>query len=415
MLTRSDAPVAPSPPLAHRSPLSTTVVSDFVTVEGLRSEWLELLARSASNGAMLTPFWLLTWWEVFGGQDGRRLRVTLFREGQRLVGLAPLLARRHWYPPGIPFRRLEPLGTGERERDAICTDYLNVIAEYGYEQQVAEALAAAVTGGTLGPWDEFVVPMMDGEGPMPSLLVAAFRAAGAVAEVVQTGGSPFIPLPATWDHYLMALGKKHRYRIHRVQRDFEEWAGGQWRVDRVTSPEYLAKGKQVLVGLHHDRWDGVPDAGVFHSPHFLHFHDRVMPRLLRQGAMELLWLSVRGEPVAAMYNIVWGGKVYFYQCGRRTGLPRAVRPGSVLLHYAIRAAIEGEQREFDFLNGLNPYKLFLALAVRPLVQVRAARPSFVERLRRLAKFGRDQAKRVRAALQGKAPASAPVSVTDHAH
>ena len=41
-----------------------------------------------------------------------------------------------------------------------------------------------------------------------------------------------------------------------------------------------------------------------------------MAWLLEQGALELLWLSVRGEPVAALYGMVWAGKVYAYQCGR---------------------------------------------------------------------------------------------------
>src|SRR5262249_51587757 len=87
---------------------------------------------------------------------GGAVGAALCRDGDRRVGLAPLLSRQHWHRPGIPFRRLEPRGTGERERDAICTDYLNVSAERGYEQRVAEALAAAVTDGALGPWDEFV-------------------------------------------------------------------------------------------------------------------------------------------------------------------------------------------------------------------------------------------------------------------
>ena len=44
--------------------------------------------------------------------------------------------------------------------------------------------------------------MMDGDGPMPDLLTAAFRAAGLAAEKVETARAPYIPLPATWDAYL---------------------------------------------------------------------------------------------------------------------------------------------------------------------------------------------------------------------
>lgn len=393
------------PDVANPPPLTTAVVADPAALEALRPDWLGLLARSASNEVTLTATWLLTWWEVFGGRDGRCLRVAVFREGGRLVGLVPLLSRRHWYPPGLPFRRLEPLGSGEREEDAICSDYLNVVAERGCEGRVADALAAAVTGGALGPWDELVLPLMDGSGPMPELLVAAFRRAGVPAEAVETSRAPYIPLPATWEEYLAALTKKHRYNVNRVRRDFEEWAGRDWRVCRVESPAELEEGKRILVGLHRDRWDGVGNAGVFRSPLFVRFHDAVLPRLLGQGALELMWLVARGEPVAATYSLVWDGKVSFYQCGRKVDLPPQVRPGSVLLQHAIRAAIEQGRREFDFLGGAALYKMQLALAVRPLVQVRAARPSAVEALRRLARRGRDGVRRVREALRRKpAPA-----------
>src|SRR5262249_11480134 len=108
--------------------LRCSVLSDPAQLEALRPAWLELLERSAGNEVMLTPMWLLPWWRVFGPLDGRQLRVGLFHQGECLVGLAPLLCRRHWYRPGIPFRRLEPLGCGERPADRVWSDYLNVIA-----------------------------------------------------------------------------------------------------------------------------------------------------------------------------------------------------------------------------------------------------------------------------------------------
>src|SRR5262249_4125087 len=76
-------------------------------------------------------------------------------------------------------------------------------------------------------------------------------------------------------------------------------------------------------------------------------------------------------------------KVYFYQCGRRPDVPPRVRPGIVILSHSIRAAIEEGRREFDFLAGAAQYKTQLALATRPLVQVRVVRPGLRESLRRL--------------------------------
>jgi len=75
--------------------------------------------------------------------------------------------------------------------------------------------------------------------------------------------------------------------------------------------------------------------------------------------------------------------VLVYQSGRKPDTPRDVRPGIVLHALAIRAAIEAGYQEYDFLGGEAQYKAQLSLARRPLVQVRAVRPSLVEAGRRL--------------------------------
>jgi CelD/BcsL family acetyltransferase involved in cellulose biosynthesis len=394
-------------PTGHPPELTCAVVTDPARLEALRPDWRALLGRSACDGPMLGPTWLTAWWRVFGPLQGRRLRLALFHDGGRLVGLAPLLTRAHWYQPGIPFRRLEPLGAGERGEDTICSDYLSVVAERGAERRVAARLAAALAAGALGGWDELVLPAMDGLGEMPGLLAEAFRGAGLGAAVTVTGSAPFAVLPATWGAYLEGLGKKGRYAVLRGLRDFERWAGGPGRLERATSPAELARGTDVLIDLHQRRWRAAGQPGRFAVPRFRQFHEAVLPQLLADGALELAWLCARGEPVAAQYNLVWGDKVYFYQCGRRADLPGHVRPGAVLLAHLIRAAIEAGRREFDFLAGEALYKSRLASATRPVVQVRAARPSWREQARRLAEYGRGWARQVRRAARGSGPASPP--------
>jgi CelD/BcsL family acetyltransferase involved in cellulose biosynthesis len=139
--------------------------------------------------------------------------------------------------------------------------------------------------------------------------------------------------------------------------------------------------------LHHARWEKAGETGVFRAADFLRFHDEIMPCLLDRGALELLWLSVRGTPVAALYGMVHQGKVLAYQIGRRPDVLANIRLGAVIVGMAIRSAIAAGQREFDLLGGVTQFKQQLALATRPLVQVRAFRPSWRERLRRLTEGG----------------------------
>jgi CelD/BcsL family acetyltransferase involved in cellulose biosynthesis len=366
------------------APLTCTLVSDVAEAERLCPAWAELARRSARDELTLSPEWLLTWWQVYGGLGGRRLRLGLFHEGDRLVGLAPLLRRRHWHGRVLPFRRLELLASGEPPEHGIYSNHLSFLAERGAEPRVAGRFVEALATGVLGTWDEVVLPMMPGDTPWPGLLVDAFRAAGFRAEPTEIARAPYLPLPSTWDGYLRSLSASGRRSVQRSLKAFDAWAGGTTRLENVTTLADLEKGKEILVRLHHERWGADGEAGVFRSPHFVQFHDILMRRLAERGALELLWLSARGEPVAVLYGMTWAGKVYAYQTGRRTDVPAALRPGAVLLMLAIRRAIEAGRREFDLLADEAPYKLQLAPCSRPMVHVRAARGTLVEYLRRAA-------------------------------
>jgi len=118
----------------------------------------------------------------------------------------------------------------------------------------------------------------------------------------------------------------------------------------------------------------------------------VLPSHRRRGVLSSLMrrqlADVRdhGEPVAVLYGMEWAGKVSAYQTGRRTDVPANLRPGAVVLALAIRRAIEAGRREFDLQADEVPYKMQFASQSRPLVQVRAARATLVEGLRRAARW-----------------------------
>lgn len=383
--------------------LRVQIVNGAAELEAFRGAWEELLERSSMNEPTLSPDWLLAWWRVFGPLDGRALRAVLLWDGPRLAGLAPFCERPRRHRLGIPLRALELVCSGEDEADEICSDYLGVIAERGAEPAVARGVAEALSSGELGGWDELTMPAMRGDHLMPVLLASALEERGAEARVEVTGASPHIPLPATWDDYLAALPSSRRYMVRRSIRDMEAWAKGTLRLERAERREDLARGMEILVNLHGARWSADGQSGVFASPRFRAFHEEVMPALLDRGALELWWLTAHGEPVAAVYNVVWKDKVYFYQGGRKPDLPPNVRAGIVMHAYAIRESIAAGRREYDFLAGTSRYKMELSLASRPLVTLRATRPSLADAARRVADLALHQARVLRRALGSHLP------------
>lgn len=355
--------------------LSIRLITGTQELHDLRPAWEELHSRSVDCELSLHPVWLLSWWEVFGADEQRALRVLAFLDQDRLVGLAPLLARPHVYAPALEFRRLENLGSGEQVADETCGDYLGLLAERGREADVAAAFAEALVSGRAGGWDELLLASMDGDSPVPALLQSAFAARGCPAILEQWSVSPYISLPGSWDEYLAGLKTSRRAQIRKALRNFENWAGEPPVLSRVRSTADLEEGKKILIELHGERWTA---DGVFASARFRSFHELLMPDLLRAGGLELGWISVRGVPVAAFYNFVWENKVSFYQGGRRLDTPADVQVGMAMHACLIRAAIEDGRREYDFLAGVSQYKTSFALASRPIVRLRVARPSMRE-------------------------------------
>lgn len=387
-------------------PLSVQVVDRPEELARRRAQWDELVARSADPQPTVAPDWLLAWWREFGRDGGRKLRAVLVFDRGRLVGLAPLLARTFWYRPGIPFRRIELLGSGEAEEDEIMSEYIGVVAERGREEEVAGSLAAELCGGQLAPWDELVCERMNGDAPQTGALTRALVARGLSVETVEKAVSFYAPLTGSFDQYLESLPSSRRYRIKRALRDFEHWTGGAYRLCRATDRESLERGFRILTDLHGTRWHASGRIGAFSSPRFRRFHSQVMPALFDRGALDLWWLEVKEEPVAALYNIVWDGKVQFYQSGRRVDLPKKIKPGTVIHMLAIQRAIEKGRLEYDFLAGDARYKEELTLAARPLLSMRATRVlSLREGARRLVTRGVDRAREVRRALRERAEQS----------
>jgi len=282
----------------------------------------------------------------------------------------------------LPVRTLELLGSGEPREDEIFSEYIGAIAAAGYDEHVSRAFADLACSEGMGPWDELLMPAMSSEDPMVPCLRDALSAKGAIVQVRATHECPFLALPPTWEEYLSRLPGQRRYLVRRTLRDLDAWAGpGGAVLRRASDADELALGWGILRALHADRWGG---PGVFASSRFCQFHEAITPELLRGhgGGLDLLWLEIRGEPVAAAYNIVYRGHVQFYQSGRKLDVPKGVRPGLGLQILAIRRAIEAGCKSYDFLAQADQYKQKLALgesrhlltlsAVAPTLRARAS-------------------------------------------
>ncbi len=358
--------------------LRTSILRERGQLEAIADEWRELLADCSSPAPVSSPTWLLTWWDVFGRLEHRQLRAVEFRDaGGKLVGLAPLLRRFCLSPSrGLGGRRIELLASGEPPEQEISSDFIGVLARTHAEPDVAQALAAVLSSGELGGWDELRFTNMGDDSPFLRAFEPELQRDGCRVERIQQGASPFIRLPRTWEQYLQEIGGRRRYFVRRTLRDIEAWAGkDQLALHEASSREELRFASGVLERLHEERWRAAGGCGVFADPEFRVFHQRIVnePFPARDGVVQMLWLTAGTKPIAALYNIVFDDKVWFYQMGRSMSVPSGVRPGIAIHALSIKHAIEHGWREYDFLGRERFYKLQLATDSRARVTLRAVR------------------------------------------
>lgn len=360
----------------------TSLITDEQGLRRLAPQWAALLQRSACDEPMRHPMWLMSWWSLYGPAQRRRLHTVAVWREDRLVGLLPLCLRWHRYRRGIYVRRLELLGNEQPEERGVCSEYLGPIIEAGLERPVAQAMAKAlVEDGRRGlsRWHELILDATLGDDPAMGQLLDALTRRGYECAVENRHSAPVAHLNGTWADWQASLPSRHRYQVRKAIRQLEAWAEGPLVVGRVGVEGSLADGDRILKSLHAARWRHADKTGVFNSPIFSAFHNRVQPWLQSEGALDLLWLTVAGpdgaplpgvRPLAALYNIRWGGRIYFYQSGRRMDLPEHLQPGLALHALAIQGAIAAGCTAYDFMAGDARYKRTLSTGERTLVSLR---------------------------------------------
>ena len=389
------------------SSLRGYVLDDRAAVERLVPAWWALLKRAASPQPTQTPLWLMTWWDVMGGDGGRQLKVAVAEDAAgEVVGILPLLRRRIVLKGVIPVQTLELLGSGEDQADEIFSEYIGAVVARDQERAVAARFAEMLQAGDFGYWDDLTMPAMSADDPWVALFADELRTRGMKTELVPDLECRYIVLPATWDEYVAGLDGDSRYFVRRTLRDFEAWAKaeGGATLKRVNNEAEMAQGWDILLSGHAERWEG---GGAFRSEKFKRFHQTVTRGLLAGtgGILDLLWLEVGGKSLASVYNIVYEGHVHFYQSGRTLDVPKKVRPGIAVHLYAIKRAIELGYKSYDFLGQPSQYKRQLAPThSRNLVNLTAVGPSLRAKIssrarqeaRRFAKQARLWAGRARA-------------------
>ena len=131
---------------------------------------------------------------------------------------------------------------------------------------------------------------------------------------------------------------------------------GHLRLDVLRDEGEVLTAFESLVRFLHARWGGGTDASALDHPRLQRFHHHVLPRLLDEGRLRMIRLSVDMRTVAVFYGLAAGGWWGYYLAGYDREWAGRIHLGRITLEMAIELACQQGAAEFDFLKGAERVK-----------------------------------------------------------
>jgi CelD/BcsL family acetyltransferase involved in cellulose biosynthesis len=310
--------------------IDNVVMRSIPELLSIEQAWWLLWERCSRRTPFQSPGWLLPWYRAFW--PGEPVAFAFWHAG-RLVGIAPFYAKRE--TDGF---HLHPLGTA-------VSDFLDVLAESGWEDRVAEAFAAALAAEA--GWNTITFDELPSDAV--ALRLNKLRACTVSEQVAST--CPVLTLecrvPAA-SNLPSHLQRNLRKALRRAARRGE--------VHFILADEGAARCTfDRLVDLHTARWRARGQAGVLANERIRRFHADVINVLYPKTVARLYELRIAGRTAAVYYGFQDNDRAYAYVSGFD---PRFAHesPGSLLLAHVIADSANVGVREFHFLRGSETYK-----------------------------------------------------------
>jgi len=314
------------------------------TLEGLRNEWNSLVQRSSANTVFSTWEWQNAWWKTFG--DGAELHLLPVRESGRLIGIVPLVKR-----DGTLFL------TGGLD----VSDYLDVIAEQGSEEQVLSAMLDYLQETN---WESLEMHFLRHSSPTLSLLPPMATRMGLLVTKQVDDVCPYSALPGNWEEYVNSLDKKDRHELRRKMRRLSREDSLRWV--QVTPGEESDNDVDSFIRLCRL---STREKAYFLDERMEGFFRSAMASLRPLDVVRLYFLELHGHRVSATLCFDQGQELWLYNSGYDPSYS-ALSVGLLLKAHCMQDAVEQKKTGFDFLRGAERYKYDLGAKDVPVFRLR---------------------------------------------
>ena len=342
--------------------LDVSAVAELSQLVRMRSAWDALLDES-NSGPFNAWEWLYPWCRRIA-PDRKPFVLQAKDRNETLVGLMPLGFEVQWVM-GRPVRRLAFLGETH-----VGSDYLDVVARRGREEEVARVFATALWE-LRDQWDVLDLTDLREDSPTVRVLRETFEKNRADLRMSTRYVCPYELLPRgeSFDDFLRRTSRRDNFLRRRKWLEKQEG----YRIERTEAPGALAGPLTDFFRLHSARWEedggsqGIKGRGVEA------FHRDATQLLAERGRLRFYTMKVGGRAVASVYGILHRDTFIYFQSGYDPAW-RNRSVGLVLVGETFRDAIESGLTQYDFLRGTESYKSDWTTQQRRTVSLRVLSP-----------------------------------------
>lgn len=300
-----------------------------------REKWNELWSRSHCDDPQGRAEPIATWVRHLS-QPARFRAVVVTNSDGWLAALPVLLERRG------PIRAVTLLRSNLTHGGDLLWDSTSI------RRDVAESLIDGLRsiGATLAWFDE-----LSGNSPEWQELMAALEGRGYEHELRVRHGVGMVHVTECWDWYESQLSKNHRKNQRKALSKLSQQGtlsfSESHSVDEATRRKWL----EQFIEIEHDNWKGEQGTSLKTCERDRLYYQSLFEDLLASGHLELLQLTLDGEPIAAEFGYHGKGTYFSNKVGYRESFSE-FSPGHLLMYLQLQHYHEQGHRLK--LNSISP-------------------------------------------------------------
>ena len=345
--------------------LELKVITDSSELETLVDDWERLFQRAQDPSIFSSYEWVATWWAHYGGAT--RLQIVAAYSGSELVGIAPMMVEDHVIAGLRAFTRIRFIGAG-------ISDRLDFLIAAGTERQVIEGFAKHLFRQR---WDIVDLDEVAEDSATAALLPSMVEQLGARVTLLPHSVCPTIALPIHFNAYFSSRTRDIQRKIKRYRSQSTKEHSFDLKI--ITREGDLSAGLESFLAMYRNYFSQRAGTSHLTGGQFCAFRRELAPKLARRGRLVLALLQVNGKDVAGQLCFRHGSMWYEYNRCYDLAWKRE-NVGTALLWEVLRFCVADGCKKYDFLRGLEQYKVDWGAKPRQQLRIRMFRNSAKVRL-----------------------------------